>query len=92
MAHNFVHHGRCACHIDSLPGKATGAKVKTVKELIKELVEEYLRENATTEKIKIKINGDGARMTPSQNFRFVLFPFSILQTRDQVMTAIGNRT
>ena len=78
------------CHIDSLPGKAPGAKVSAVKELIKEHVEEYLRGNPATEKIQIKINGDGARMT--RNSSFVLLSFSILQTGDQVMTAKGNGT
>ncbi|XP_022794722.1 uncharacterized protein LOC111333422 [Stylophora pistillata] len=78
------------CHIDSLLGKAPEAKVSAVKELIKEHVVEYLRENPATEKIQININGDGARMT--RNSSFVLLSFSILQTGHQVMTAKGNRT
>ena len=58
--------------------------------LIKEHVQEYLRENPTTEKTEIKINRDGACMT--RNSSFVLLSFSILQTGDQVMTAKGNIT
>ena len=57
--------------------------------LIKEHVEEYLKENPTTKSIQIKINGDGAQMT--HNSSFVLLSFSILQTGDQVVTAKGNR-
>ena len=78
------------CHIDSLPGKAPGIKATPVKELIKEHLEEYLREKPTTNKIQIKINGDRAHIT--WNSSFVLLSFSILWTGDQVMTAKGNRT
>lgn len=58
--------------------------------MIKEHVEEYLTENPTTEKIQIKINGEGAHMTRNSNF--VLMSFLILQTGEEVMTAKGNRT
>ena len=43
-----------------------------------------------TDKIKIKINGDGAIMTRNSNF--ILLSFSILQTGESVITAKGNRT
>jgi len=42
------------------------------------------------DKIKIKINGDGARMT--RNSHFLLLSFSILQARESVMFTKGNRT
>ena len=51
------------CHIDCLPGRHHRAKVHSVEGLIKDYVEEYLRENPDTEKMQIKINGDGAYMT-----------------------------
>ena len=78
------------CHIDCLPGRQPGAKVHAIKDVIQDRVEEYLKQNPNTDKIQIKINGDGARMTP--NSSFVLLSFSILQTGKQVMTAKGNRT
>lgn len=59
-------------------------------DVIKDCVEEYLKENPNTDKIQIKINGDGACMT--RNSSFVLLSFSILQTGEQVMTAKGNGT
>ena len=78
------------CHVDCLPGRQHGAKVHSVKDLIKDYVEDYLRENPDTEKMQIKINGDGARMARTSSF--VPLSFSILQTGEQVMTAKGNRT
>ena len=78
------------CHIDCLPGRQPGAKVHAIKDVIQDCVEEYLKQNPNTDKIQIKINGDGARMT--RNSSFVLLSFSILQTGKQVMTAKGNRT
>lgn len=58
--------------------------------MIKQNVEECLQENPHTEKILIKINGDGAHMT--HNSTFVLLSFSIIPTGEQVMTAKRNRT
>ena len=78
------------CHIDCLPGSQPGAKVHSIKDLMKEYVEEYLQENPNTKKIQIKINGDGAPMT--RNSTFVLLSFSILQTGEHFMMAKGNRT
>ena len=42
------------------------------------------------ETIKIKISGDGAKMTHSSNF--ILLSFSLLQQTDSVMSARGNHT
>ena len=55
---------------------------------------DFLKQNSDfdpiNDKIKIKINGDGARMTRNSNF--ILLSFSILQTEESVMSAKGNRT
>ena len=60
----------------------------------KEHISYYLKENngfdPINSKIKIKINGDGARMTRNSNF--ILLSFPILQTRESVMSAKENRT
>ena len=53
-----------------------GKSLTAVKELIKEHLEESLREKPTTDKIQIKINGDRSHMT--WNSSFVLLSFSIL--------------
>ena len=53
-----------------------GKSLTAVKELIKEHLEESLREKPTTDKIQIKINGDRAHMT--WNSSFILLSFSIL--------------
>ena len=81
------------CHIDPLQGKHIGAKVSSVGDLLKEHVQHYLQQNpsfSTDDKIQIKVNGDGARMTRNSNF--ILLSFSILQTEQSVMSAKGNRT
>lgn len=61
------------CHIERLPGKTPGSKVSSVKEVIKEHVEDYLTENPTTEKIQIKIKGNGGRVTQNSNFVWMSF-------------------
>ena len=70
------------CHIDSLLlsilwffGNTLGAKVHCLRDLIKEHVQECLKENPSfdfeNETIQIKVSRDGARMT--RNSSFVLF-------------------
>ena len=81
------------CHLDPLQGKHIGAKVSSVEALFQEHIQDYLHQNpsfSTDDKIQIKINGDGARMTRNSNF--ILLSFSILQTEQSVMSAKGNRT
>ena len=55
------------CHIDPLDGNFEGAKVSSVETVFKEHISDYLKQNhdfdPISDKIKIKINGDGARMT-----------------------------
>ena len=82
------------CQIDPLHAKFEGAKVSSVETVFKEHISAFLKQNSDfdpiTDKIKIKINGDGARMTRNSNF--ILLSFSILQTEESVMSAKGNRT
>ena len=55
------------CHIDPLKGNHIGAKVSSVEALFHEHIQDYLNQNPSfntnDDKIQIKINGDGARMT-----------------------------
>ena len=45
---------------------------------------------AVNEPVKIKISGDGAKMSRSTNF--MILSFSLLQTGEKVMSLRGNRT
>ena len=82
------------CHIEALDGNFERGKVSSVETVFKELISDCLKQNpdfdTINDKIKIKINGDGARMTRNSNF--ILLSFSILQTGECVMSAKGNRT
>jgi len=68
--------------------------VSSVETVFKEQISDFLKQNpdfdTINDKIKIKINGDGARMTRNSNF--ILLSFSVLQTGESVMSAKGNRT
>ena len=81
------------CHISSTPGDAEGAQV-SFKELLKERIQDYVKthQNIITdgEPIKVKISGDGARMTRTSNY--ILMSFGKLQTSDDIMSAKGNHT
>ena len=65
------------------------AKVTCVETVFKIYISDFFKQNTDfdpiTDKIKIKINGDGARM--KRNSNFTLLSFSILQTEDSVMSA-----
>ena len=54
----------------------------------------FLQLNASTiqegEKIKVKLSGDGARMSRVSNF--ILLSFSILQSADDLLSSKGNIT
>ena len=82
------------CHIEALDGNFEGGKMSSVETVFKEHISDYLTQNpdfdTTNDKIKIKINGDGARMTRNSNF--ILLSFSILHTGESVMSSKGNRT
>ena len=55
------------CKIEPLNAKFEGAKVTSVETVFKIQSSDFLKQNSDfdpiTDKIKIKINGDGARMT-----------------------------
>ena len=54
----------------------------------------FLQLNTTTiqegEKVKVKLSGDGARMSRVSNF--ILLSFSILQSTDDLLSSKGNIT
>ena len=68
--------------------------MSSVETVFKEQISDFLKQNpdfdTINNKIKIKINGDGARMTRNSNF--ILLSFSVLQTGESVTSAKGNRT
>ena len=72
------------CKIEPLNAKFEGAKVTSAETVFKIHISDFLKQNSDfdpiTDKIKIKINGDGARMTRNSNF--ILPSFSILQTEE----------
>ena len=80
------------CTIFTTPGRVDGAQVSFIP-LLKERVKSFIASNPTfnsDETIRIKISGDGAKMTHSSNF--LLLSFSLLQQKDAVMSARGNHT
>ena len=80
------------CSITSTPGRADGAQF-SFNSLLEERVKSFIDSNPTfddNESIRIKISGDGAKMTNSYNF--VIFSFALLQKTDDVMSARGNHT
>ena len=82
------------CRIDRLEGNFEGANVHSVETVFKEHIPDFLKQNNnfdfTCDKTKIKINGDGVRITRNSNF--ISLSFSILQTEESVMSAKGNGT
>lgn len=80
------------CHIERVPGQYPGAQL-SFSETLREHIREFLNSHPThplDEPMKIKISGDGAKMSRTTNF--MLLSFSILQTGDRVMSSKGNRT
>jgi len=81
------------CHITPLPGPHHGTQVSSVTGLLKESISEYIMNNSfrnSTYKMKIKFNGDGAKMTRNSNY--IILSLSLLQSGHDVMSAKGNRT
>ena len=64
------------CKIEPLNAKFEGAKVTSVETVFKIHISDFLKQNSDFDPItdKIKINGDGARMTRNSNF--ILLSFS----------------
>ena len=81
------------CHVTPTPGQFEGAQVsfKTVlSEQISAIIKEKTNFNINTDKLKIKISGDGPKM--SQKSNFVLLSSTFLQQENEVMSAKGNHT
>lgn len=81
-------------HLTVTPGKSQGVQT-SFKELLKEQIidSEESRDHSvsdTQRAIKVKISGDGARMTRNSNY--IILSFSILQKEDQLMSSRGNCT
>ena len=73
------------------PGVADGAQM-SFNDLLTERIRDHLASNPDVHErtMKIKISGDGARMT--RNSSFILLSFALLQAADDVMAAKGNHT
>lgn len=79
------------CHVTPTPGIAEGAQM-SFNNLLTERIRDHLAShpNDHGKILKVKISGDGARMT--RNSSFILLSFSLLQAGDDVMAAKGNHT
>ena len=81
------------CHITSTPGRAEGAEV-SFKELLNERVQNFINQNREfdfeNESVKVKISGDGVRLT--RNTTFIILSFALLQNNSHLMSARGNNT
>ncbi|XP_028418693.1 uncharacterized protein LOC114544180 [Dendronephthya gigantea] len=80
------------CHVESVPGNFPGAQISfstTLKGHIKQFLEDH-PDYSLNEPIKVKISGDGAKMSRTTNF--MLLSFALLQTGDRVMSSKSNRT
>ena len=78
-------------HVTPTPGVADGAQM-SFNDLLTERIRDHLASNPDVHDrtMKIKISGDGARMT--RNSSFILLSFALLQAADDVMGAKGNHT
>ncbi|EDO30267.1 predicted protein, partial [Nematostella vectensis] len=77
------------CHIKDLPNNHLGSKCPFAELLTIHAADNNPDFDYANETLKVKINGDGARMTRNSNFIFLTF--SILQTGANLMSAKGNR-
>jgi len=80
------------CHIEKAPGIYPGAQISFL-DTLKEHIADFLKSNPNypmEEPMKVKISGDGAKMSRTTNF--MLLSFSLLETGDKVMSSNGNRT
>ena len=77
------------CHISSTPTKPKGAEVP-LPQLLPERLHDFIDNhdfNFDDENLKIKISGDGARMT--RNTCFTILSFALLQNNNDLMSARG---
>lgn len=80
------------CTIERVPGHYPGAQIsftETLKTHIKDL-QKNDPSFGVNEPVKVKISGDGTKMSRSTNFMFL--SFSLMQTDEKVMSSRGNRT
>lgn len=81
------------CHVTPTPGTFEGAQV-SFKSLLLQQISAFKKENPDfnfeNETLKIKISGDGAKMTQKSNY--VLLSCALLQKKEEVMAAKGNHT
>ena len=82
------------CHIFPIPDlKFEGAQI-SFQSLLPDQISAFMMENPTfdikADKIKVKISGDGAKMTQKSNF--VILFCALLQKEKEVMSAKGNHT
>ena len=80
------------CSIEPVPGQYPGAQI-SFTETLKSHVRELLQTDPShdmTKTIKVKISGDGAKMSRSTNF--MILSFCLLQTGEKVMSSKANRT
>ena len=80
------------CNIEPVPGQYPGAQISFC-ETLKNHIREFLRTDPSydlTEPVKVKISGDGAKMSRTTNF--MILSFCLLQTGEKVMSSRGNRT
>jgi hypothetical protein len=81
------------CHVVTTPGKAEGAQI-SFHGALQERLEDFVNSNPdfdyANENLKIKLSGNGARMT--RNTSFIILSFALLQGLDDVMSAKGNHS
>ena len=81
------------CHVTPTPGTYEGAQV-SFESLLLQQVSAFKKENPefdfANETLKIKISGDGTKMTQKSNY--ILLSCALLQKQDEVMSAKGNHT
>lgn len=80
-------------HLTVTPGKSPGVQT-SFKELLREQILDLRSEGQSgmtaTEPIKVRISGDGVRVT--RNTNYIIMSFSILQEEEELMSSRGNRT
>ena len=80
------------CHCQ-YTGKSEGAQL-CFKLVLQERLQDFIPSNTSfefdNEVIKVKLSGNGARMT--HNTSFMLLSFPLLQSSDDVISARGNHT
>ena len=80
------------CHIEKVPGNYPGAQISFV-DTLQDHIRGFFKTHPNhplEEPIKVKISGDGAKMSRTTNF--MILSFALLQTGEKVMSSKGNRT